>query len=521
MKPGLINFVKKNDLIAIQVYIRLEEFGLKKLDLNERDEHGSTPLMWAADLGLVEIAEYLVNQGARIDLQNNDGKTALGYALCPTSASYSGKHQTILEILIEKNTTEIDQIPAIWKAAARNDIPALLNFTEKDFCNSTYLNLNPMEVAVKNGHAEALQIILKKLSSEKTIEVIKQVKKYCSNTNRDLLQHAIAQHINFRRNTRIIKLLLDALGVNAAEEIQKPSSPEHKDSSLLHYSVFQNKPDLLKLLLDKIPKTNKTPALCASLIKCLEPSLIAEVDAIIKYSKANRSLIFQIGAIIWVLKEHFSADTLSTTINYKDQACVYYSLALFEATINHHEISSRMYLGLPREVCLTIQAFIFQEEHKDFSWDFYQDCLMQAKPLNQPNSHYKLILQQISYQPLIKRKSDPEQLLDINAREKVLLIQQCLNAAIVKKATQESSKKNYSFGNFVVANSAVIEKTEVEKPCNDFLLEKPFNDFFTACGEVVNTIDAKKAREIISDLTRTNLNKEDIDQVLAKSLSIK
>ena len=50
-------------------------------DLNARDKQGRTALMYAAQLGALEIVQYLINAGADVTLRSADGVTAAKWAL--------------------------------------------------------------------------------------------------------------------------------------------------------------------------------------------------------------------------------------------------------------------------------------------------------------------------------------------------------------------------------------------------------------------------------------------------------
>ena len=85
-------------------------------NLNEKDPFGgSSPLITAAVFGKREAAELLLDAGADINFQNNDGSTAL------ISAAFFG-HSGIVQLLLEKNadktiknkygTTALDNVSA-------------------------------------------------------------------------------------------------------------------------------------------------------------------------------------------------------------------------------------------------------------------------------------------------------------------------------------------------------------------------------------------------------------------------
>ena len=68
----IFDYVKEENLENIKK--------LSKLELNNIDENGMTPLLWAADRGYNEIVKFLVNENLDINFQDPDGQTALHYA---------------------------------------------------------------------------------------------------------------------------------------------------------------------------------------------------------------------------------------------------------------------------------------------------------------------------------------------------------------------------------------------------------------------------------------------------------
>ena len=85
-------------------------------DLNEKDPFGgSSPLITAAVFGKTEMARLLLDAGADINFQNNDGSTAL------ISAAFFGRPE-IVQMLLEKDadktiknkyeTTALDNVSA-------------------------------------------------------------------------------------------------------------------------------------------------------------------------------------------------------------------------------------------------------------------------------------------------------------------------------------------------------------------------------------------------------------------------
>jgi ankyrin repeat protein len=70
----LCNAITKGDLQAVKKFI---EYGV---DVNQKS-NGFTPLMLAARYNKVDILKVLIESGAKIDAKDENGKTALQYAI--------------------------------------------------------------------------------------------------------------------------------------------------------------------------------------------------------------------------------------------------------------------------------------------------------------------------------------------------------------------------------------------------------------------------------------------------------
>ena len=64
---------------------------LEDADLNERSERGSTPIMHATWFGYDKVVDFLIDNGANVNLQNNRGNTALHFA-------YENNHKKIIKV---------------------------------------------------------------------------------------------------------------------------------------------------------------------------------------------------------------------------------------------------------------------------------------------------------------------------------------------------------------------------------------------------------------------------------------
>ncbi|KAI7877820.1 hypothetical protein K492DRAFT_212796 [Lichtheimia hyalospora FSU 10163] len=64
------------------------------IDVNAKDEDGATPLIYAACFGKVEIAQALLEAGAKTDIQDSSGWSALMWAT-------TNKHESIVKVLMD------------------------------------------------------------------------------------------------------------------------------------------------------------------------------------------------------------------------------------------------------------------------------------------------------------------------------------------------------------------------------------------------------------------------------------
>ena len=65
------------------------------VDINARDQNGSTPLHWAARYGQKQVVELLINKGADVDAKDNSGSTPLDRAI-------QGNHADITDLLRQR-----------------------------------------------------------------------------------------------------------------------------------------------------------------------------------------------------------------------------------------------------------------------------------------------------------------------------------------------------------------------------------------------------------------------------------
>ena len=108
------------------------------IDINAQDDRGATPLHIAAFRGEVEIAEYLLSEGADTTITNIDGLTAL------QTAEYV-RHAMMVIVLGQASGIDSVVLPdaesTIWDAVRNRDLTALEFHLSDDLDVNTRLDL--------------------------------------------------------------------------------------------------------------------------------------------------------------------------------------------------------------------------------------------------------------------------------------------------------------------------------------------------------------------------------------------
>lgn len=108
------------------------------IDINAQDDRGATPLHIAAFRGEVEIAEYLLSEGADTTITNIDGLTAL------QTAEYV-RHAMMVIVLSQASGIDSVMLPdaesTIWDAAREGNLTALEFHLSDDLDVNTRLDL--------------------------------------------------------------------------------------------------------------------------------------------------------------------------------------------------------------------------------------------------------------------------------------------------------------------------------------------------------------------------------------------
>lgn len=153
----LIYAVMENDIDKVKALLETNTDNL----LDQRDAHGYTPLMRAAQLGYQDIFMVLLQKGAILDVQNNLGETALMLAI-----KYG--HSSIAKKLIDKKSDlklqSLEKDTAFIYAAkyGRLDMLEILLKEEAnvDLNSCNIFKDTPLMLAAKYGHAKIARKLL-------------------------------------------------------------------------------------------------------------------------------------------------------------------------------------------------------------------------------------------------------------------------------------------------------------------------------------------------------------------------
>ena len=165
------------------VKFHLEKMGGKD-SIDRKDGLGAAALSWAAGLGRLEVVEYLVKNGANVNITNKEGKTPLDDSLEPLNeqaaefisgifrveidpASVNELKPKIAELLRAKGGKTGAQLRGLkgsdaWAAARAGDVDALKKFVEKggDIQKKDQFFTTPLHWAVALGRVEAVKYLL-------------------------------------------------------------------------------------------------------------------------------------------------------------------------------------------------------------------------------------------------------------------------------------------------------------------------------------------------------------------------
>ncbi|XP_047339029.1 putative ankyrin repeat protein RF_0381 [Impatiens glandulifera] len=153
-KRGALHFAAREGNIDVCKYL-VEEL---KLDINEKDEDGETPLLHAARLGHIATSKYLVECGANPAIASELGATALHHAAGIGNVE-------LLEFLLSKGAQVDSQsdsgTPLIWAAGhGQEDAVKLLLAHHANPNSETDDDITPLLSAVAAGSLSCLDLLI-------------------------------------------------------------------------------------------------------------------------------------------------------------------------------------------------------------------------------------------------------------------------------------------------------------------------------------------------------------------------
>ncbi len=185
--PSIGHAVSRNDISST---INLIE---QKVNINETDAHGKTPLHIAAWHGNVEIGKLLIKNGAKIEAKNSIQETPLHVAAWKGNIDF-------VKLLVENNA---------------------------DIYSENNINQTPCELAIDENHIDVVNYFLQngfKINTE------------MSNYENMLLFSAAKGKLD------VVKLLENKISINYKDMFGRTA---------LHYATINNQVNIVKYLLDK------------------------------------------------------------------------------------------------------------------------------------------------------------------------------------------------------------------------------------------------------------------------------
>lgn len=160
--PLLIYLIQKNHFRVIQYLFD----NFDKLDVNIKDEENKTPLMYACSAVNPQLVEFLIQKGAKVDDQDQEGMTSIFHVI--KSKADSDTKEKFINILVKNNASLIikdknGRTPFLY--GCNKNLPTNLL---KQLLISTDLNITdkdgntPLLFAVFNNNKETVKFLLQK-----------------------------------------------------------------------------------------------------------------------------------------------------------------------------------------------------------------------------------------------------------------------------------------------------------------------------------------------------------------------
>ncbi len=131
------------EVIHHESVVALASLLTDELTVNTSDETGQTPLMVAARVNRIDMAKFLIKNGANVNLSSASGLTALHYAALEN-------HYEFAKLLLDNNA-EVD--PTMRYSSTDG------NYTDEPLVWE-YIRATPLLIAVESSHTEVVSILL-------------------------------------------------------------------------------------------------------------------------------------------------------------------------------------------------------------------------------------------------------------------------------------------------------------------------------------------------------------------------
>ena len=245
----------------------------KGAEVNQESNNGQTPLHKAAYYGHTEIAKLLLAAGAEVNQESNNGQT-------PLHKAAKRGHTEICKLLLDNRAdptaTDEDGNSVLWHAfnSGKDDIVKLLvDNMDKDQVNKAASDgETPLHLAVQDGSIDIVKLLI-----EKGAEVNAQ-----DNSNRAALFFALSEEYYDSPNIEIVKLLLDA----GADKNQLPLEELKQLQLLTSQEMIPKEREVVAtcpICLDPLGTKEKGPAIrtaCGHIFhrECLRQAIIVQVN---------------------------------------------------------------------------------------------------------------------------------------------------------------------------------------------------------------------------------------------------
>ena len=140
--------------LRLAMYFKYEKLADRLLksgaDANIQDVFGMTPLMWAAQVGDVEMTSSILKLPIPLNAINNDGETALHLAI-------SHRHEDVTAVLVDQRDVDVN-VPAGGKRGTRSMTP-LMHAIWREEINIVRKLLTRDDILVNNKDSQGLAAI--------------------------------------------------------------------------------------------------------------------------------------------------------------------------------------------------------------------------------------------------------------------------------------------------------------------------------------------------------------------------